>query len=242
MRCLNLSSLSPFLFPELNKALDTCEYNWWRVLIFLPQELKLGTTYPWLAICCWQSNTFTCTALRKLHQMSPSALRAETSSGFQSDPRRPNLTHRWQLSLTEGESDFLPVGHLFLVSSAIADLTWVLAIRASCFYISCEHLGEASQACYQSSFISRMSLFSQWYFPLSGQSTKENLWENVASSPFLCPSWLCRLLTFTHATHPNKRACWQPKGRVAEWLEHRTCNLDTLSSSPALTACWICSW
>ena len=37
---LNLSSLSLFSFSELNKALDTNEYNWWRVFIFLPQELQ----------------------------------------------------------------------------------------------------------------------------------------------------------------------------------------------------------
>ena len=37
---LNLSSLSLFRFSELNKALDTNEYNWWRVFIFLPQELQ----------------------------------------------------------------------------------------------------------------------------------------------------------------------------------------------------------
>ena len=37
---LNLSSLLLFSFSELNKALDTNEYNWWRVFIFLPQELQ----------------------------------------------------------------------------------------------------------------------------------------------------------------------------------------------------------
>ena len=36
---LNLSLLSLFSFSELNKALDTNEFNWWRVFIFLPQEL-----------------------------------------------------------------------------------------------------------------------------------------------------------------------------------------------------------
>ena len=37
---LNHSSLSLSRFSELNKALDTNEYNWWRVFIFLPQELQ----------------------------------------------------------------------------------------------------------------------------------------------------------------------------------------------------------
>ena len=36
----NHSSLSLSQFSELNKALDTNEYNWWRVFIFLPQELQ----------------------------------------------------------------------------------------------------------------------------------------------------------------------------------------------------------
>ena len=36
----NHSSLSLSRFSELNKALDTNEYNWWRVFIFLPQELQ----------------------------------------------------------------------------------------------------------------------------------------------------------------------------------------------------------
>ena len=36
----NHSSLSLSRFSELNKALDTNEYNWWRVFIVLPQELQ----------------------------------------------------------------------------------------------------------------------------------------------------------------------------------------------------------
>ena len=37
---LNLSSHSSFSFLELNKVLDANEYSWWRVLIFLSQELQ----------------------------------------------------------------------------------------------------------------------------------------------------------------------------------------------------------
>ena len=37
----SLSSLSLVSFSELNKALDTNEYNWWRVFIFLPQGLQI---------------------------------------------------------------------------------------------------------------------------------------------------------------------------------------------------------
>ena len=59
-----------------------------------------------------------------------------------------------------------------LRSSAIGDITRVLAIRASCFYISREQLGEARQACYQSTLISGTSFFGQWYFSSSGRSTE----------------------------------------------------------------------
>ena len=70
--------------------------------------------------------------------------------------------HRRQLSLREKESDFFPMPIFFLgVSSVIADITRVFAIRASCFYISRENLGEASQACYESTLISGTSFFSQ---------------------------------------------------------------------------------
>ena len=43
---LNLSSLSLFSFSELNKALDTNEYNWWRLFICLPQELQTQSDLP----------------------------------------------------------------------------------------------------------------------------------------------------------------------------------------------------
>ena len=42
----------------------------------------------------------------------------------------------------------------------------------------------------------RNVIFSQWNFPSSGRSTNENLWEIVASSPFLSPSRLRLSLTY----------------------------------------------
>ena len=52
-------ALSSFSFSEINKALDTKEHNWWGVLIFLSQQLKI------LAIFYWQwSNTFTSTVFK----------------------------------------------------------------------------------------------------------------------------------------------------------------------------------
>ena len=78
---------------------------------FPPQDgNKLGPTYPCLAIFYWQSITFTRTVSQESHQTSPSALGAEKqvlSSNI--IPWEPNLTHRQQLSLTEEESDFLPL-------------------------------------------------------------------------------------------------------------------------------------
>ena len=162
-----------------------------------------------------KGNNFTRTALRKVHHTSPFALRAETSSRSNMIPMRTKLTHRRQLSLTrEGESDFLPLSVIFSrVSSAIDGKTRVLEIRASCFYISHENLGQASYTvCYQSNFISGTSFFSQWYFPSSGRSTNENLWETVASSPFLGTSRLRRSLAHSRAAcfvRPNRRACSQ---------------------------------
>ena len=64
------------------------------------KNYKLGPTYPRLAIF----------SLRELHQTSPSALRAETSSRYQSDPpEKPTLTHRrsgCQLDLLSVNFDF----------------------------------------------------------------------------------------------------------------------------------------
>ena len=71
---LNHSSLSLSRFSELNKALDTNEYNC---------TTKLRPTYPRLAIF----------SLRELHQMSPSALRAETSFRYQSDSPENQTCH-----------------------------------------------------------------------------------------------------------------------------------------------------
>ena len=63
-------------------------------------------------------------------------------------------------------------------------------------------------ACYQSTLISGRSFFRQWYFPSSGRSKNEILWEIVASSPFL-GSRLRRSLPRsreTRFTRPNRRA------------------------------------
>ena len=82
---LNLSSLLLFSFSELNKALDTNEYNWWRVFIFLPQELQTRSDL---------------SSVRNILFASPyikraplSALRAETRSWYQSDPPENQTCH-----------------------------------------------------------------------------------------------------------------------------------------------------
>ena len=176
-------------FSQLNKALDTNEYNWWRVLIFLPLERQTRSD--------WSLALNILLAIRHFHTHNFARITSKEPVCFEGwnckfsvpiwSPWEPNLTHRRQLSLTEGESDFLPLPVFFVrVSSAIADIIRVLAIKASCFHTSRENLGEASQACYESTLISGTSFFSQWYFPSSKRSTNTQiLWEIVASSPFL---------------------------------------------------------
>ena len=147
---LNLSSLSLLLFSELKKALDTNKYNWWRVLIFLPLELQTRSD--------WSLTGNNLLAIQHFHTYSFARItskRARLLWGLKLQfsvpiwsPWELNLTHRRQLSLTEGESDFLPLPVFFLrVSSAIAYIAWVFAIRASCFHIFRKNLGETSQAC-----------------------------------------------------------------------------------------------
>ena len=123
------------------------------------KNYKLGPTYPRHAIF----------SLREL--TSPSALRAETSSPYQSDPPENQIWHTDEAG--------------------------------------------ASLACYQSTLFSGTSFFSQLYFPSSGRSTNEILWEIVASSPFLCPSRFRRLLARSCEscfTRPNRRACSEAIG------------------------------
>ena len=86
--------------------------------------------------------------LRYLHTLSQSKLlENRTQTTVTSDRRR---------------KQFFSSAVFFLgVSSVIADITRVFAIRASCFYISRENLEEASLACYESTLISETSFFSQ---------------------------------------------------------------------------------
>ena len=173
---LNLSSLSLFSFSEPNKALDT---NWWRVLIFLPQEPQTRSDFILSSQYSIGNPTLShvpvCDDHIKWHWNEPDCIEGWNKFSVRIwSPWEPNLTHRRQLSLTEGESNFLPLPVFFFgVSSAIAKVTRVLAIRASCFNISRENLGQASQACYQSTLISGTSFFTQWNFPSSGRSTNE---------------------------------------------------------------------
>ena len=123
-------------------------------------------------------------------------------------PWETNLAHKRWLSPTDGESDFLPMQVFFFRvwhNAGFCDKSIVFLLLA-------QNLGDASQACYQSTLISRMSFFIQWYFPLSGRSTNENLWDIVASSLFLGPSWLRRSLVpscTARFARPDRRACLQ---------------------------------
>ena len=54
--------------------------------------------------------------------------------------------------------------------------------------------------------------------------------------PLNYPLYRLRLL---HFLLDNLSNC---KDSVVEWLERRACNSEAPSSSPTLTASWICSW
>ena len=87
---LNQSSLSLSRFSELNKALGTNEYNWWRVFIFLPQELQTRSD-----LSSARNFLFT-----RITSNEPVRIWS---------PWKPNLTHRrsgCQLSLLSINFDF----------------------------------------------------------------------------------------------------------------------------------------
>ena len=70
-----------------------------------------------------------------------------------------NVTHKRWLSPTDGESDFLPLQVFFFRvwhNTGFCD-------RSIVFLLLAQNLRDASQACYQSTFISGMSFFIQWY-------------------------------------------------------------------------------
>ena len=130
---LNHSSLSLSQFSELNKALDTNEYNWWRIFIFLPQELQTRSD-----LSSARNILFV-----RITSNEPVCFEGWNKFSDQSDP---------------------PENQIWPTDEAGASL-----------------------ACYQSTLISGTSFSSQWYFPSSGRSTNEILWEIVTSSPFPLP-------------------------------------------------------
>ena len=106
-----------------------------------------------------------------------------------------NLTHKRWLPPTDGESDFLPLQVFFFRvwhNTGFCDKSIVFLLLA-------QNLGDASQACYQSTLISRMSFFIQWYLPLSGRSTIcETLLQALFSSaPHGFAARLCLLAQLT---------------------------------------------
>ena len=158
---LNHSSLSPSRFSKLNRALDTNDYNWWRVFIFLPQELQ------------------TLSDLSSARNILFARITSNEPGCFEGWNKFsvPIWSH-WEPKLTHTDE------------------------------------ARASLACYQPTLISGTSFFSQWYFPSSGRSANEILWEIVASSPFPCPPQLRRSLARSRETRftrdrPNRRACSQ---------------------------------
>ena len=103
-------ALSSFSFSEINKALDTKEHNWWRVLIFLSQQLKIRSDL--------SSSLGYSTGNPTLSHVQLSNARITSNACFEGwnkfsihiwSPWEPILTNRRQLSPTEEEGDFLPL-------------------------------------------------------------------------------------------------------------------------------------
>ena len=103
---LNLSSLSLFSCSELNKALDT----WWRVLISL-HKMATNSVRPILVSQYSIGNPSLSDVQLHENHIKWARLLWGLKEVLSSNmiPWEPNLTHRQQLSLTEGESDFLPL-------------------------------------------------------------------------------------------------------------------------------------
>ena len=120
---------------KLNKALNTNDYNWWSMKgsdYPFHKNYKLCPTYPRLAIFYWQLKHFHTYSFARITPNEPVCFEGWKKISVPIwSPWEPDLKHKpvWQLSLTERESDFLPLPVFFFgVSSAIADITRVLAI------------------------------------------------------------------------------------------------------------------
>ena len=132
---LNLSSLSLFSFSELNKALDT----WWRVLISLHKTARNsvrpihGSQYsignPSLSHVQLRENHIKWARLLwGLKEVLSSNNHDTLRTKF--DTQTTVVSHRRRKRFSSS------AGLLYGVSSAITDRTQILAIRASCFYVS----------------------------------------------------------------------------------------------------------
>ena len=95
---LNLSSLeSLFSLSELIKVLETKENNWWRFLIFLPQELHSRSD---LSSQYFTGKPTLSHSFARITPKGPSALRAETSSRFHMTGLRSKFDFKWTTTQT----------------------------------------------------------------------------------------------------------------------------------------------
>ena len=141
---LNLSSISLFSFSELNKALDTNQYTWWRVLIFL---ITINSVRPILGLQYSIGNPTLSHVNRECENHSKRARLfwgLKEILGSNMIPLRTNLTHRRQLSLTEGESDFLPLPVFIRSKFSYCRHKKVFGDKSIVFLHFCENLGQAS--------------------------------------------------------------------------------------------------
>ena len=137
---LNLSSLSLFSFSELNKAIDTNEYNSWRVLIFHNStrttnsvRLILGSQYS-ISANPILSHVQLCENHIKQARLLWGLKQVLGSNVIPLRTPENQIWHTDDICLSQKNK---AIFFICRSSSAIAQMTQVtqvLAIRASCFY------------------------------------------------------------------------------------------------------------
>ena len=110
---LNLSSLSLFSFSELNKAIDTNEYNSWRVLIFHNSTRTTNSIRLILASLA-KRQQFHTWSFARITSNEPFALRAETSPRSSMIPLESKFnTQTTVISHRRRKQFSFSAGHLF---------------------------------------------------------------------------------------------------------------------------------
>ena len=152
------------------------------------------------AIFYWQSNTFTRTGLRRSHQMTLKRARLywglKQVLGSNMIPVRTKFdTQTTVISHRRRKQFSSSAGLLFRSEFSDRQSNAGFGDKSIVFQHFPRKFRTGQLGMLTINLDFRNVIFSQWNFPSSGRSTNENLWEIVASSPFLSPSRLRLSLT-----------------------------------------------